>query len=341
MHVDALAPLFIVLNPRSGKHGAGETRAAVEGVLQAAGRPYEIRQTDAPGMLEDTARRAVADAKARGGVVVVAGGDGTINTVAQAVLGSGCALGVLPQGTFNYFGRANGLTDDAAQATRDLLRATPQAVQVGLVNGQVFLVNASLGLYPRLLEDREAYKREYGRSRLVAVWSALVTLGTAHRPLRLKLQVQRKGHGQGQGQNAEGGDEIQRTVRTPTLFVGNNPLQLQQIGVPGAEDLAQGALVAITLQPVGTWKLLWLMLRGAFGQLGAAEDVRSVGFRRLEVRPTAPLGRRKVKVATDGEIHWLRAPLVFEVSPQPLWLMKAPAATAAAAAVAADGEAPA
>ena len=49
-------------------------------------------------------------------------------------------------------------------------------MQVGLLNDRPFLVNASLGLYPQLLEDREAFKQKFGRSRLVALWSGLVTL---------------------------------------------------------------------------------------------------------------------------------------------------------------------
>ena len=48
-------------------------------------------------------------------------------------------------------------------------------MQVGLVNDRVFLVNASLGLYAKLLEDREAFKAQYGRHRWVAFWSGLLT----------------------------------------------------------------------------------------------------------------------------------------------------------------------
>ena len=118
------------------------------------------------------------------------------------------------------------------------------------------------------------------------------------------------------------GGGASRTVRTPTLFVGNNPLQLQQIGIPGVAALEQGALVAITLKPVGTLAMLWLMLRGAFGQLGQADNVFSFGFKQLTVQPAAPMRKRRVKVATDGEVFWLNAPLVFDTWPDPLLLLK-------------------
>lgn len=298
-------PLFIVLNAGSGSDDAHTTRRTIAEVLAAAGRAHELLLIERGARVADVAARAVALAQQRRGAVVAAGGDGTINAVAQAVLPTGLPFGVLPQGTFNYFSRTHGIPFDTAQATRALLRATVRPVQVGLVNERAFLVNASVGLYPQLLEDREAYKQRYGRSRLVAMWSALVTVLHAHRPLRLAFE--------------RDGQECK--VRTPTLFVANNALQLERLGVAEAAELSQGRLAAITLKPIGTLAMLGLMLHGVFGRLGEADDVRSFGFERLAVRPAAPRRTAKVKVATDGEICWLRAPLVFRVSPQPLWLM--------------------
>jgi diacylglycerol kinase family enzyme len=299
------SPFFIVLNAGSGREDADSTRQTITDVLSAAGREHELLLIERGARVADVAARAVQRARERGGAVVAAGGDGTINAVAQAVLPAGLPFGVLPQGTFNYFSRTHGIPSDTEQATSALLRAQVQPAQVGLVNDRVFLVNASVGLYPQLLEDREAYKQRYGRSRWVAAGSALVTLLHAHRPLRLAIEHQ--------GQ--------ERAVRTPTLFVANNALQLERLGVAEAERLAQGQLVAITLKPIGTLAMLGLMLQGAFGRLGEADDVISFGFDRLGVRPAAPRRTAQVKVATDGEICWLRAPLQFRVSPQPLWLL--------------------
>jgi diacylglycerol kinase family enzyme len=179
-------------------------------------------------------------------------------------------------------------------------------VQVGLVNDRVFLINASLGMYPELLEDREAFKRKFGRTRLVAVGAGVVTVLRHHRQLRLSIE--------------QGGST--RQMRTPTLFVGNNPLQLEQAGIAEAPLLAQGQLAAVTLRPMGTLTMLWLAVRGAFGQLGEAESVTSFAFRRIVVRPAMPYGTRRVKVAIDGEITWLRAPIEFRVAPEALHLLK-------------------
>lgn len=299
-------PFIVVLNPGSGRDDAPQARETIARVFAEAGRRHELLACDGERSVADVAAQAVDRAEAVGGIVVAAGGDGTLNTVAQAVLGRRCAFGVLPQGTFNYFGRTHGIPQDTEAAARSLLDARVEPVQVGLVNGRLFLVNASVGLYPQLLEDREAYKQRYGRSRHVALWSALVTVFRAHRPLRLVMQCS--------------GSE--RQVRTLTLFVGNNALQLQQIGLPEAPLIGSGQLAAVMLKPVGTWGLLGLMLRGAMGRLGEADDVRSFAFESLSVRPALPRRHAMVKVAIDGEIVSLRAPLTFTVSPTPLPLLR-------------------
>jgi diacylglycerol kinase family enzyme len=252
-------------------------------------------------------------AQQQGGVVVAAGGDGTINSVAQLVLAAGLPFGILPQGTFNYFSRTHGIPSGTAEATRTLLAAIVQPVQVGLINHRVFLVNASLGFYPQLLEDREAYKKRLGRSRIVALWAGIMTIAREHRQLVLELEH-------------EGNV---RTMRSATLIAGNNRLQLEQLGIPEAVALRDGQLVAIAVRPVSKLGMFGLLLRGALGQLGDAENVVSFAFKRLTVRLRRRLRRRRVKIATDGEVAWLDLPLVFQVSPKPLLLLVPPPETAA------------
>ena len=312
--IDPDASFVFIINAASGKDGAEAKRKAIETALADAGRRGEVLITPA-AEIAAVARRAAARAKAGRSAIVAVGGDGTINAVAQAAHAEGCALGVVPQGTFNYFARTHDLPLEPVAAVAALLNAAPHPVQVGSVNGTVFLVNASLGLYPELLEDRETYKSRFGRSRLVAFGSGVVTLMREHRQLRLRIDQ---------------GGEV-RTVRTPTLFVGNNRLQLEQVGLQPSSCVDEGRVAAVMLKPIGTAAMLWLLLRGAFGSLGAADDVESFAFRRMVVTPAQRGGRRGVKVAFDGEVARMRPPLQFEVAAQPLWLLK-PKATAPATA---------
>lgn len=295
------APFFVVINAASGHVEVDKVMACIGGILDEAGRRHMFLQVTDPSRLSAVADEAVTRAIEDKGVVVAAGGDGTLSAVAQAVHGRGPAYGVLPQGTFNYFGRVHGIPQELEQATRALLRAQPAPVQVGRINGRVFLVNASLGLYPQVLEDRETAKRQLGRNRWVAIYSGLRTLAGQVRQLSLEIE-----------QGAQ-----HRLLKTPTLFVGNNALQLQRIGISEAAALAAGHLAGIVVRPTGFLPLLGLALRGALGNLGDADNVESFAFRRLLVRP---LGARRVKVALDGEILWMQTPLTFDV-PEPLLFM--------------------
>jgi len=239
--------------------------------------------------------------------VVAAGGDGTINTVAHEAVQQGCLFGVLPQGTFNYFGRTHGIPEDLADAVRALLDARVTPVQIGMVNDRIFLVNASVGLYPQLLEAREQDKRQYGRSRVVAIISALKTALGRHRPLRITLEL----------------EGITRKLRTPTLFVGNNRLQMEQVGMePLKIALEEGELAAIAPRSVGKIGMLGLLLRGALGRLGEAENVIAFSFKRLTVKHARLSPRRRIKVATDGEVTHMNMPLEFRVVEGRLKLLK-------------------
>jgi diacylglycerol kinase family enzyme len=271
-------PLFIVLNTGSGRGDAQVLQDTIRGILDEAGRRYTLMAVDDPKHLTETAQAAVKRAQDEQGVVIAAGGDGTLNAVAATVLGKGVPFGILPQGTFNYFGRTYGISQDTDVALRGFLQGHIEPVRVGQLNGRLFLVNASLGL-----------------------WSGLVTLLRAPRQLRLQLEE----------------EGVVRDLRTPTLVVGNNKLQLEHVGIESSE-LERDRLVAMTVKPVGTLALYGLLVRGLFSRLGEAEHVISFGFDRMRVRIR---GRSRVKVAMDGEISWMSTPLEFKVADEKLPLV--------------------
>ncbi len=295
----------IICNASSGAGDPVEARQQIEQVLASAGRQHEFILIDDPARLPEIAQRAAEAAVRDDGAVVVAGGDGTINAVAQAVLPTGRPFGIVPQGTFNYSPRAHGIPLETTAAAQALLTARIKPVQVGLVNERVFLVNSSLGLYPELLQDREQYKREYGRRRSVALMAGLRTLMQEHRPLQVEIEH----------------DSGREVLHTLSIFIGNNPLQLEQVGLPQAEDVQRRRLAAVVVKPVGRMRLVFLGVRGLLGQLAEAESVRDFSFRTMTVQPLGGAARRPMKVAVDGEIFSSQPPLQFSVAPQTLMLM--------------------
>lgn len=303
------APLSIVLNQASGSGDAQAVEAVLRERLEAARRTFRLLRAEHLRQLPDLATRAAEQAQRDDGAVVVVGGDGTINAVAQAVLPRRVRFGVLPQGTFNFFGRCHRLPEgDVGEGISALLASCEKPVQVGRVNGRAFLVNASLGLYPELLERREQDKRRFGRRRWVALGSGLSTLLQRFPDIHLRFE----------------GDAPLRELAAMTLVVGNNRLQLEKIGVEPADAVEHGQLVGMAVRPVGRARLVGMALRGLLGQLGEAKAMESFAFRTLRVGVRK---RRRLKVALDGEIQDVALPLTFDVAPEALRLL-VPAAAA-------------
>nr|WP_246265189.1 diacylglycerol kinase family protein [Aromatoleum diolicum] len=315
--LDPASALLFVINDAAGALDVDAKRAVIQSALAAKGRKGELL-TCRPAELACVATEAAAAAVARGTAVVAVGGDGSLNTVAQAAHAAGCAMGVIPYGTFNYFARTHGIPTEPAAAAQQLLEARPMPVQVGAINDRVFLVNASLGVYPELLQDREAYKARFGRSRWVAFVAACATLLRAQRRLRLHIET---------------GSTV-RDVQTLTLFVGNNRLQLQQFGAEPEDTLpgtpGDGSMAALMLRPIGTLSMIGLMLHGAMGRLGEAAGVEGFEFHHMVVKPTLAPGRKKVMVAFDGEVARMRAPIDIRVLDKPLYLLQATGAAGTA-----------
>ncbi|HEX2039583.1 MAG TPA: diacylglycerol kinase family protein [Acidimicrobiales bacterium] len=134
----------------------------------------------------ETSRRGHATRLAQGAAadgldaVVVLGGDGTLNEAANGLAGSSTALGVLPGGSTNVFARTIGMTNDAVEATGELLAAmgagARRRIGLGSVNGRYFLFNVGLGFDAAVVaqvEKRGALKRYAGHP--LFVYAAFAT----------------------------------------------------------------------------------------------------------------------------------------------------------------------
>ena len=129
--------------------------------------------------MAETSRRGHATRLAQGAAargteaVIVLGGDGTLNEAANGLVGTGCALGVLPGGSTNVFARSIGMTNDPIEATGELLAALGagpggiRPISVGNVNGRHFLFHVGVGFDAAVVaqvEKREALKRYLGHA---------------------------------------------------------------------------------------------------------------------------------------------------------------------------------
>lgn len=302
-------PFFVTINVSSGAGGA-RREASVRQYLREAGVEAHVIGIAHPSDVQTTLQDVVELAKVAGGIVVVAGGDGTINSALPYLLDADVPLGVLPSGTFNYVAREFGIPLDLQEAVHTLATGRVTEVPVGQVNGQPFLVNASLGLYPRLLEDREHFERKHGRHRALALAASVSSLIT-RRAHTFSLEMQR-------ARQDAGALGAPHQLEIATLFIGNNALQLERVGID--PEASSDALTAVALRPPSPLRLLELGLRATFGSLGDAKDVLTFSFEKL-IAQERGASRHGIKVALDGEVTRMEGPLTFERAPKKLRLI--------------------
>ena len=322
-------PVYCIVNAGSGRETGEEKSARLREALARYGREGEILLADPAGVVSitDLADRAVALAEQHQGIVVVAGGDGTVSAVARRAVERAVPMGVIPEGTFNLLARDHGIPEDIDAAIEVAFHGRTVPVQVGIANDLLFLVNASLGLYPKLLADREELKSVLGRSRFVALLASLKTVFGQFRPLHIELEV----------------DGRHRRLKTTSLFIGNNRLQLERLGLEQAAALAEHRLVLLNAPPFGHLTAISLMLKAAIGRLGQSADFEVTTFRELETaRTLRPGGRRRpMGIALDGERFRIDPPIRIGIHRQALWLIVPTVPGAVADAAAATAAAPA
>jgi diacylglycerol kinase family enzyme len=284
------AEFCVILNAASGRK---KDDAFITTLRQALDRhPGRFAVSGANG--GDDLPRAIDRAINAGHpVLVAAGGDGTIAAVAEAAAKHGRTLGIVPTGTFNFVARGLGIPEEIDAAVDHLATSPAHPMPVAEVNGRLFLNNASLGLYPAILREREDVYRRWGRSRLAAHWSLVKTVFGAVRPLQLRVTVDGK---------------VLR-ARTTLIFIARSAFQLERYGLEGTEAVRAGRFAVFLAPDVSRTKLFLLALRLSLGGLKAGRDIELVVGDDIVVETT----RRRVLVARDGERTPLASPLHFRI----------------------------
>ncbi len=285
---DQTPDICVLSNPRSGT--ALRNPGAIDRAMSVFGSRAELR-----AFTGDPAHEAARAVREGFKIVVAAGGDGSVAGVAHALAGSDCALAVLPLGTFNYFARGLKMPEAPEAAARAILDGTRHRIAVGTLNGRVFLNNVSIGLYPAILEEREATYARFGRYRILAHIASLRTILRFQRPYRMEL-VQ---------------DETRHRIRTPMLFVARSAYQLEQFGLEGGKAISDDRFVLFLAHQqtrLAFLKLAWRLIRR---KVDHGRDVLVSTPRQITV---AVRGRRQISVALDGEKLRMRLPLQIEVA---------------------------
>lgn len=292
-----LKPLSIIYNARSGFHASNKEQVYEQLLTYFTEQGFEIQafelgeKKDFPTLMQSIIQRHQSSESI--GVIVAAGGDGTLNAVAKALLGSNIPLGILPLGTFNYVARVLNIPIDIMQAAEVITTGQIRSIHVAKINDQIYLNNASLGLYPLFIQRRELYNAKFGRFPLHAYTSGLDVLIRDRKELKLEVEVDGKIY----------------PVKTPLIFFGNNQLQLAEMKLRIAKCAEQGQVAGVVVAKSDKLTLFRMLLQLIRGELEQAPDVYSFAADDVKVFSR----REKLTVALDGEIVEMRPPLHITV----------------------------
>jgi diacylglycerol kinase family enzyme len=283
---------ILFLNPRAGTFSLADESALRTLAYENGLRVVDVR----PGIDVRTIVREALDANLR--AFVVAGGDGSIHHVAQALVGTDGVLGILPIGSVNHLARDLGLPVGDWRASFEIaVRGEVKQIDVGRINGTYFLNSVMLGLYPAISEFRERFRSLHSRWR---AYAKAIRLALHHFP-HVTLVVEHDGRVE--------------TMRTQMFVVAVNAYDLSQTGVVSPRTtMNDGRLAMYSLSFMSRIEFVGVVAKYLRGKVGDVPGFRSLRTTQLRL----DTGKRRLRVSIDGELVDLDTPLQLAAVPASL-----------------------
>ena len=270
--------------------------------------------------LAETSRRGHATRLAQGAanvgveVVVVLGGDGTLNEAANGLAGTDTALAVLPGGSTNVFARTMGLPNDPIEATSDLLdalvRGAIERVGLGSVNGRYFLFHVGLGFdaeVVRQVERRTALKRYAGHP--LFVYAGITTWFRHYDRTRPRFAVHHA-----DATVVEDGCFGLVLNTNPYTYLGNRPLQV------APEATLERGLASLTMRTLA-FPTFATVIASVLGTGRRARTHRRVDYR-TDLTGLRVVGHGPFPYQVDGDFLGETTELVIRHEPDALRLVR-------------------
>jgi diacylglycerol kinase family enzyme len=287
----AVVKIEVIINAGSGAPDKGEMKQRLEEMFEAGNIEAHISLAHTGEEVVNLAKRA---ARSDAEVIVAGGGDGTINAVAAQVLVSNKTLGILPFGTLNHLAKDLQLPLDVEGAVKAIIEGEVVHIDVGEVNGHLFVNNSSLGLYPNIVREREK-QQQLGWGKWPAfLWAAIAVL-RRYPFLGVRLSVE--------------GREL--SSRTPFVFIGNNEYEMEGLAIGRRARLDAGNLSLYVTNQIGRLGLIRLAIRALFGGLRQEKDFLALSAQEIWTETK----HKRLRVALDGEVISMQPPLHYRVRP--------------------------
>lgn len=289
-----MASIVVIINAAGGSFVEDETEEALRDAFAAVNLNADLHFAKSGDDIVELARKA---AELNTDIIVAGGGDGTVSAVAKEVFKSGKTLGILPLGTLNNFSKDLGIPQEIEAAVASLAKGDTKEIDIGEMNGRIFLNNSSIGLYPRIVRKREKQQRlGFGKWRS-ALWAAL-------RVFTWKAFV-------------KAGIEVDGKMfvrRVPFVFVGNNRYEMDFFNIGRRSNLTDGKLSLYFLHRGGRIGVIVLLMKTLFGTAKQWKEFEEV----LTESVTIQTRRKRIQVAFDGEVTTMKTPLRYRVIPKAL-----------------------
>lgn len=284
-----------LLNVSAGsREASNDFLKGIGTVLRTAGLEAELRSIDGSSLKLE----AEAAAKSAADVVIVAGGDGTLSTVAGSLAGTEKRLGVLPTGTLNHFAKDLGIPLDLSQAAAVIAAGDVRAIDVGEVNGRVFINNSSLGLYPAMVQDRDAARKSRGLSKWPAALIAMVQVARRFPMMNVRITT----------------DDGTIVRKTPLAFLGNNRYELDLFNAGKRMSLVDGELSLYVTRATTRVEMLSLTVNALMGRVNTMKNLEAFSLKECRIESR----HRHIQVAVDGEVLRMVPPLNYSIRPRSL-----------------------
>ncbi|MEG3859420.1 lipid kinase [Microcoleus sp. herbarium12] len=280
------ALLLVNQHSRKGQNLLSQATAELQGI----GFELIVKSTDRADELPETIRRY----QNRVELVIIGGGDGTLNSAIEGLIDTKLPLGILPMGTANDLARTLGIPTDLGAACQVIASGKVRLIDLGWVNGQHFFNVASLGLSVQITQRlTKDVKQRWGV--LAYAFTALQTLWSA-RPFRAEIRVNNQSF----------------NVKTIQIAIGNG--RYYGGGMKVAEDatIDDKRLDLYSLETKNWWEIIALLPAMRQGNHNSWPNVRALHGQEFEVNTS-----KRRPINTDGEIT-THTPAKFRVIPQAL-----------------------
>ncbi len=285
----------LISNPKTGRYGSrrGASVKDICAYLEAHGHRVEVQETGAPG---DATRIAQA-ATARDDVdlVIVSGGDGTINEALQGLIGTKSKLGIIPRGTANVLARDLGLPLNVLKAAEIIAKGKAQRVHVGCATDtatgakRYFLLMAGIGLDASVVRRvNPQLKKHLGKA---AFWLSGLSHLADWKPVLFQISIN--------------GEELEATF----VAIGKAASYGGDLSVTPRAQLGQPDFEVCAINSRS--RLRYLQLLSYVVRSGVPASKREVRF----LRTNLVSATGTVPVQVDGELIG-KLPMTFSIAPE-------------------------